>query len=68
MNGSTPALWRLLRDVSLTALGIFMLLHETLLVREPRLAVLMFGLVVLAGPATIRAVVTGYFGRTRSQE
>lgn len=63
MNGSTPALWRLLRDVFLTAVGIFMLLHETTLVAEPRLVVLMVGLVVLAGPAAIRAVVTAWFGR-----
>lgn len=64
MNGSTPALWRLLRDVSLTALGIFMLLHETL-TPAPRLIVLMVGLVLLAGPAAIRTVVTAWFGRGR---
>ena len=62
MNGSTPALWRLLRDVSLTALGIFMLLHETL-VQTPRLTVLMVGLLLLAGPAAIRGVVTAWFGK-----
>ena len=62
MNGSTPALWRLLRDVSLTALGIFMLLHETL-VEAPRLVVLMVGLLLLAGPTAIRTVVTAWFGK-----
>lgn len=65
MNGSTPALWRLARDVFLTALGVFMLLHETL-VRTPRFVVLMVGLVVLAGPAAIRTVVEGYFGRRKA--
>jgi hypothetical protein len=61
VNGTSPALWRLLRDVFLTSVGIFMLLHETLR-EEPRLVVFMVGLIVLAGPATIRAIVTAYFG------
>lgn len=62
MNGERPALWRLIRDVSLTFAGIFMLLHETL-ATNPRFVVLVFALAVLAGPAAIRSVVAAYFGR-----
>jgi hypothetical protein len=61
VNGFESALWILLRDVFLTAVGMFMLLHETL--GNPRLIVLMVGLVVLSGPATIRIIVTTFFVR-----
>ena len=61
MNGQ-PSLWRLLRDSLLVCVGVFMLLHETL-TREPRLAILMVALALLAGPAVIRTLVEGWFGK-----
>lgn len=67
MNGYSHALWRLLRDILLVAVGIFMLLHETL--REtPRFIVFMVGLVVLAGPTAIRTVAVEWFGRGQKAE
>jgi hypothetical protein len=57
-------IWRVMRDSILTGVGVFMLLHETL-TAAPRFMVLLVGLVVLAGPATIRAVVTGYFSKAQ---
>lgn len=57
-----PSLWRLLRDVALVGVAVFMLLHETLR-NDPRLPILMVGLVLIAGPAVIRTVVTAWFGK-----
>lgn len=59
-------IWRIMRDSILTGVGVFMLLHETLTI-TPRFEVLIVGLVVLAGPATIRAVVSGYFVKSESK-
>lgn len=59
-------IWRITRDSILTGVGVFMLLHETL-TATPRFVVMIVGLVVLAGPATIRAVVNGYFIKSESK-
>lgn len=64
MNGHSPVAWRLFRDAVLVAVGVFMLVHETLRA-QPRFTVFMVGLVVLAGPVAIRTVVTAWFGRGR---
>lgn len=61
MDGG-PSLWRLLRDVALVLVAIFMLLHETLRA-EPRIVILMVGLVLISGPVVIRTVVEGWFGK-----
>jgi hypothetical protein len=43
-------------------LGLFMLLHETL-VRTPRLAVMAVGVLLLLGPAAIRTIIEAYLTR-----
>lgn len=64
MNGHGGAVWRLIRDVALTAFGFFMLAHETL-DPHPRTLIVGAGLILLAGPATIRTVVEVWFGGKR---
>lgn len=61
MNGRF-SLIRFIIEVGLTLLGVFMLLHETLS-KEPRFYILMFGIVVMAGPVTIRTIVEEWFKR-----
>ena len=43
-------------------LGLFMLLHETL-VRAPRIAVMAAGILLLLGPAAIRTIIEAYLTR-----
>jgi len=61
MNGQSP-LWRILLDVLLAGVGIFMALHETL-TREPRWPILMVALAFVAGPTAIRSIVEAWFGK-----
>ena len=65
MNGRWSLLRQILwfsRDVLLVVMGAFMLLHETL-TPSPREFVLMIGVVLLMGPAAIRAVISAWLGK-----